>query len=53
MDPDTSAAGAKQPGQQNKQNEADASEADKKTIANIRKHESDEEKDNPQFRPSS
>lgn len=48
---DPQSGGAKQPGDQNKRNEADASEADKQTIANVQKNETDKEKAEPEFRP--
>jgi hypothetical protein len=38
------------PSEANQKNQSDASEADKRTIANVRKHESDEEKQEPAFR---
>lgn len=47
-------AGAKHPGAVDSRNQQEASEADKRTVANVKKNETDEEKKEPQdFRPSS
>lgn len=47
-------AGAKRPGVVNTKNQDEASEADKRTIANVKKNEAEQEKDGPQeYRPSS
>jgi len=52
VDTQSSSAGAKQPGEQDKRNETEASEANKDTIANVQKHETDKEKQEPEFRPN-
>ena len=49
-----SGAGAKQPGAVDRKNQDEASEANKRTVANVRKNEAEEEKREPQeYRPSS
>ena len=50
-DPNSS-AGAKQSGAVDR-NQDEASEANKRTVANVRKHQSDKEKTEPEFRPES
>lgn len=44
---------AGEPAAANKRNEKEASEADKRTVENIRKNQSKGEKSKPEFRPGS